>query len=162
MKLTKVFLNLFLILLLAFVLFVLYAEFYHNGPPISQLENFFDNVKFDISGGDSMSSLGEGLYNWELTNLNDFAWPNPLIKYGDHHLFFGWDAIEPGQTVEFSNAFLANTETQELEPVPLLEGQSVAMELHIDFTDEDSLPSRFWKLIGMHKQETYSLGTWNR
>lgn len=164
MKPLKILLKFFLILfIIGLVIFLSYIiGFHHNAPPIPILEDLFDNVDFDISDGEQIPYMDEGLYNWKITNLNDFTWPNPLIVYGDHHLFFGWEVIEPGQTLEFSNAFLVNTETQEIEAIPLKPGESVEIKLKIDFTDENSLPSRFWKFLGLYNQKTYNLGTWSR
>jgi len=162
------------LLILIPALYVFYADFYHNSPPIPQLDGFFANVHYELKPPepimeeslrsimpDSVNSvLGEGFYIWELTNTSNFAWPGAYVAYGETHTF-GLERVDPGETVGIWNVELRNVSTGEIEPVKWEPGQSVELRLYIDFSEEDSFPARVKKLLGM-SVERYWLGGWTR
>jgi hypothetical protein len=166
--------NLLALLILIPALYVLYADFYHKGPPIPQLDRFFANVHYELKPPEPImegslrsimpesvnSVLGEGFYIWELTNTSDFAWPGAYVSYGETHTF-GLERVDPGETVGIWNVQLRNRETGELEAVKWEQGQSVELRLYIDFSDEDTFPARVKKLLRM-SVERYRLGGWTR
>lgn len=156
------------------VLYVAYALNYHHGPPIPPLDDFFANVRYDLTPPEPLlaeslrsimpesvnSVLGEGFYIWELTNQNDFAWPGAYVAYGENHTF-GLERVEPGETVGIWNVQLRNTATGQIEPVRWEPGESVELTLYIDFSGEDSLQTRVKELFRLTVGR-YPLGGWTR
>jgi len=156
------------------VLYVAYALNYHYGPPIPQLDDFFANIRYDLTPPepvfpDTVRSIlpesvdpdfGDGFYYWELTNTNDFAWPGAYVAYGENHTF-GLERVDPGETVGIWNVQHRNTATGEIEPVRWEPGESVELTLYIDFSEEDSLQARVKKLFRLTVGH-YPLGGWTR
>jgi hypothetical protein len=150
--------SLFLLLFFGALLFLMYSMMYHAGPPIPQVDDFFKNVKYEISDAEPMATR-EGIYLWSITNKNDFAWPDVYILYGKEHGIH-LKRVEPGKSTVFSNLLLVNMNTKVAETVVFEQGQSVEITLMIDFSEEASWPARVRKLLKMG-MERYPLGTWS-
>jgi hypothetical protein len=151
-----------------------YALTYPYGPPIPALDDFFANVRYELTGpepilaesvrsilpGSANSVLGEGFYIWELINQNDFAWPGAYVAYGENQTF-GLERVDPGETAGIWNVQLRNRQTGELGPVKWEPGESVELTRYIDVSDEDSLQARIKRLF-KRTVGRYPLGGWTR
>ena len=148
-----------LVIVLILMCPVSFILFYHDAPPVPGIDEIYDNVKWELSSGSGMG-LQEGYYLWQITNLNDFAWPQAYIEFGETHLG-PIGRVEPGEQAPFSNVLLVNLETSETEPLPIPAGGALKVRLIVDFSGEDNFISRIRETLGI-TQERYTIGQVSR